>query len=60
MTPRRTKLAIAGGAALLVLIVVGMGFSRILKGTPPAPAQPPRDERAAQGTLEVVGRSGSG
>jgi len=60
MTPRRTKLAIAGGAAVLVLLVVGVGLGRILKGTPPAPAQPPRDERTVRGTLEVVGRSGSG
>ena len=60
MTPRRTKLAIAGGAALLVVIVVGVGIGRILKGTPPAPAEPPRDERVARRTLEVVGRSRSG
>ena len=41
MTPQRSRLAIAGGAAVLLSLVVIWGVVKLLKGAPPPPAETP-------------------
>jgi hypothetical protein len=59
LTPRRTKFALAGAGALLVLIVVGRAVGKILKGAPPPRVVPPPGEWGDPSSPDVGNHSRS-